>query len=64
MLYQLYGLVIDIDDVLSGVPSIADVQVDIQVRCNTSSKRFSKTLSLVHALAFSQRGTSGSLSLK
>jgi ABC-type multidrug transport system fused ATPase/permease subunit len=40
MLYQLYGLVIDIDDVLRRVPSVADVQVDIQVRCNTSLKRF------------------------
>jgi hypothetical protein len=42
MLYQLYGLVIDIDDTLPGVPSVGDVQVDIQVRCNTSSKRFLK----------------------
>ncbi len=57
MLYQLYGLVIDIDDVLPGVPSVADVQVDIQVRCNTSSKRFLKPLHLVHALASSRRST-------
>jgi len=42
MLYQLYGLVIDIDNVLLGIPSVTDVQVDIQVRCNTSSKRFLK----------------------
>jgi len=42
MRYQLYGLVIDIDNVLPGISSIADVQVDIQVRCDTSSKRFLK----------------------
>lgn len=42
MRYQLYGLVIDIDNVLPGIPSVADVQVDIQVRCDPSSKRFLK----------------------
>jgi hypothetical protein len=42
MLYQLYGLVIDIDDALSEVPSVADIQVDIQVRCDTLLKRFLK----------------------
>jgi len=42
MLYQLYGLAIDIDNVLSEVPSIDDVQVDIQIRRNTSLKRFRK----------------------
>jgi hypothetical protein len=42
MLYQLYGLVIDTDNVLRGVSSIDDLQVDIRVRCNTSSKRFLK----------------------
>lgn len=39
MLYQLYGLVIDIDDTLPGVPSVAGVQVDIQVRFASSSKQ-------------------------
>jgi hypothetical protein len=42
MIYQLYGLVIDIDNVLSEVSSIDDVQVDIQIRCNTFLKRFLK----------------------
>jgi hypothetical protein len=42
MLYQLYGLVIDSDNVLPGILSVTDVQVDIQVRCGTSSKRFLK----------------------
>lgn len=42
MLYELYGLVIDINEALSGIPPVADAQVDIQVRCNTSSKRFLK----------------------
>ena len=42
MLCQLYGLVIDIDNALPGVPPVADVQVDIQVRCDASLKRFLK----------------------
>ena len=41
MLYRLYGLVIAIDDLLEGVPSVAHAEVVIQVRRTTSSKSFS-----------------------
>ena len=41
MLYQLYGLVIDIDGVLSGVRSVDSRHVDIRARQGAFSKPFS-----------------------
>jgi len=41
MLYKLYGLAVDIDDLLPGVPSVSYAEVDIRVRRTTSSKSFS-----------------------
>jgi hypothetical protein len=41
MLYQLYGLVIDIDSVLSRVPSADGKHIDIQARQGAFSKAFS-----------------------
>ena len=41
MLYQLYGLVIDIDDVLSDVLSVPHTEIDIRIRRNSSSKQLS-----------------------
>jgi len=40
MLYRLYGLVIAIDDLLEGVPSVAHAEVDIRVRCGDFLKSF------------------------
>jgi len=41
MLYQLYGLVIDIDDVLPGVSSLPHAEIDIRIRCNGSPRQLS-----------------------